>query len=66
MESNPERNQIELLTPMQQMIKEMEAERAERISERWNPKDVAIGVTGGILYLITFVELAEVIKSISN
>ena len=68
MERNPEKhiNQIESLTPMQQMIKEMEVERAARTSERWNPKDIAIGVTGGILWLITCVELAEVIKNISN
>ena len=70
MEPNPEIEQIESLTPFQQILKEAEAEQAARMSDRWidrwNPKDIVIGVTGGILWLITFVELPEVIQNISK
>ena len=67
MEPNPEirPKSVEQLTPMQKVISEMEAERDARRSELivgWDPKDIAIGVTGGILFAATLVELASAIQ----
>ena len=62
---NPEveQNQIGSLSPMKKIIRGIEAERNARNSERWNPKDIAIGVTGGILWINAVVQLVEVIQS---
>lgn len=61
MEPNPEKNLngTEQLIPPQSMIREREAERVSRGSERWSPKEIAFAITWGVLWATTSVKLAE-------